>query len=110
MQREELFLTAAQSFFAVAVISNLPMSLREAGILFGLFWVQFILGGIVPEPCTGVERIGVGILYLVLGVWVLVSDRFDCAGSVARRRSGAPYDELAPSAKPTRAATPAEQV
>ena len=45
VQREELFLTAAQSFFAVAVISNLSMSLREAGFLFGLFWAQFILGG-----------------------------------------------------------------
>ena len=45
VQREELFLTAAQSFYAVAVISNLSMSLREAGILFGLFWFQFLLGG-----------------------------------------------------------------
>ena len=53
MQREELFLTAAQSFFAVAVISNLSMSLREAGFLFGLFWIQFILGGVVPESMHG---------------------------------------------------------
>ena len=68
MQREELFLTAAQSFFAVAVISNLSMSLREAGILFGLFWFQFLLGGLVPESLHGVERIAVGILYLILGV------------------------------------------
>ena len=42
VQREELFLTAAQSFFAVAVLSNLWLSLREAGYLFGLFWAQFV--------------------------------------------------------------------
>ncbi len=64
VQREELFLTAAQSFFAVAVISSLTMSLREAGFLFGLFWAQFVLGAIVPEQYHGVERIAVGIVYL----------------------------------------------
>ena len=45
VQREELFLTAAQSFFAVAVISSLTMSLREAIFVAALFWGQFILGG-----------------------------------------------------------------
>jgi cation:H+ antiporter len=94
VQREELFLTAAQSFFAVAVISSLTMSLREAGFLFALFWAQFILGGIVPEQYHGVERIGVGILYLVLGAWVLVSDRFSLQ-RLARDAFRAPYDELA---------------
>jgi cation:H+ antiporter len=75
LQREELFLTAAQSFFAVAVISSLSMSLREAGFLFGLFWIQFILGAIAPESMQAIERIGVGIVYLVLGAWVFVGDR-----------------------------------
>ena len=42
VQREELFLTAAQSFFAVAILSNLAVSSPEAGYLFGLFWAQFI--------------------------------------------------------------------
>ena len=32
VQREELFLTAAQSVFAVAILSNLSLSLREAGL------------------------------------------------------------------------------
>ncbi|HET8780670.1 MAG TPA: hypothetical protein VFM66_11395, partial [Agromyces sp.] len=93
VQREELFLTAAQSFFAVAVISSLTMSLREAVFVFALFWGQFILGGIVPEQYHGVERVAVGIVYLVLGGWVLVSDRFNFKqlGYDAFR---APYDEL----------------
>ncbi len=75
VQREELFLTAAQSFFAVAVLSNLTLSLREAGYLFGLFWAQFIIGALVPESLHAAERIGVGILYLLLGVVFLLRDR-----------------------------------
>jgi cation:H+ antiporter len=75
VQREELFLTAAQSFFAVAVISSLTMSLREAGVLFGLFWGQFILGAVVPAHLHGIERVAIGVVYLVLGSWVLITDR-----------------------------------
>jgi cation:H+ antiporter len=75
VQREELFLTAAQSFFAVAIMSNLSLSLREAGYLFGLFWAQFIVGALVPESMHGIERISVGIFYLVLGVAILARDR-----------------------------------
>jgi cation:H+ antiporter len=75
VQREELFLTAAQSFFAVAILSNLSLSLREAAYLFGLFWAQFIVGALVPESMHAAERIGVGILYLLLGVAFLLRDR-----------------------------------
>ncbi|MCD6021325.1 MAG: Sodium/calcium exchanger family protein [Actinomycetia bacterium] len=75
VQREELFLTAAQSFFAVAILSNLSLSLREAGYLFGLFWAQFIVGALVPESMHAAERIGVGILYLLLGVAFILRDR-----------------------------------
>jgi cation:H+ antiporter len=74
-QREELFLTAAQSFFALAILANLSMSLREAGFLFGLFWTQFIVGAVVPESLHAAERIGVGVIYIVLGLWVFVGDR-----------------------------------
>ena len=45
LQREELFLTAAQSVFAIAVLVNRRMSVREAWMLFGLFISQFVLGG-----------------------------------------------------------------
>jgi cation:H+ antiporter len=94
VQREELFLTAAQSFFAVAVISSLTMSLREAFFVFALFWGQFVLGAVVPEHLHGVERVAVGIVYLVLGVWVLLSDRFRLR-PLAYDAFRAPYDELA---------------
>ncbi len=75
VQREELFLTAAQSFFAVAIMSNLSLSLREAGYLFGLFWAQFIVGALVPESLHAAERIGVGVLYLLLGLIFILRDR-----------------------------------
>ena len=94
VQREEVFLTAAQSVFAVAVISNLSMSLREAGFLFGLFWAQFILGAVVPENLHGVERIGVGIVYLVLAAWVLLGNRSQLR-ALLRDGFRASYDELA---------------
>ena len=94
VQREELFLTAAQSFFAIAVLLNLRMSLREAGFLFGLFWVQFILGGIVPESLHAVERIGVGIVYLILGVWLIVGN-WPAVPRLFRDGFRTPYAELA---------------
>jgi cation:H+ antiporter len=94
VQREELFLTAAQSVFAVAVISSLSMSLREAWFLFGLFWAQFILGAIVPESLHALERIGVGIVYLVLAAWVLLGNRSQFR-ALLRDGFRASYSELA---------------
>ncbi|HJS26737.1 MAG TPA: sodium:proton exchanger [Actinomycetota bacterium] len=75
VQRQELFLTAAQSFFAIAVLLTLSITTREAMLLFGLFWAQFIVGGLVPESWHAVERIGVGIVYLVLGLGVIMRQR-----------------------------------
>ena len=75
LQREELFLTAAQSFFALAILSNLSMSVREAWFLFALFWAQFVVGAMVPESWHDAERIGVGMAYMALGLWLFVGDR-----------------------------------
>jgi cation:H+ antiporter len=75
VQRQELFLTAAQSFFAIAVLLTLSITTREAMLLFGLFWAQFIVGGLVPESLHAAERVGVGIVYLVLGVGIFLRQR-----------------------------------
>jgi cation:H+ antiporter len=75
LQREELFLTAAQSAFAVAVLSSRSITVREAWLLFGLFAAQFVLGGILPESMRAWERIGIGILYLALTVVTLWRQR-----------------------------------
>ena len=75
LQREELFLTAAQSVFAIAVLANRSMSVREAWALFGLFISQFVLGGVLPDDLRELERLGVGIVYLVLAAWIFVQQR-----------------------------------
>lgn len=74
-QREEVFLTAAQSVFAVAVLANLSLSVREAAGLFTLFWAQFIIGAMVPESAHGTELVVVGAIYLALAAWVVARDR-----------------------------------
>jgi cation:H+ antiporter len=75
LEKEELFLTAAQSFFAVAVLSNLSLALREAALLFVLFWAQFVAAAVLPLSARGAERVGVAALYLLLGGAILVRDR-----------------------------------
>jgi cation:H+ antiporter len=74
-QRQELFLTAAQSFFALAVLATLSISTREALLLFSLFWAQFVIGAVVPDSAHGVELVAVAGAYLVLGTWILVGER-----------------------------------
>lgn len=74
-QREELLLTAAQSFFALAVLLTLSISTREAILLFSLFWAQFIVGGLVPESLQLAERVGVSAVYIVLGLAIFTRDR-----------------------------------
>jgi cation:H+ antiporter len=74
-QREELFLTAAQSFFALAVLATLSISTREALMLFGLFWAQFVIGAVVPDSFGGRELIIVGVVYLLLGAWIFARER-----------------------------------
>ncbi len=74
-QREELFLTAAQSIFAVAILMNLSISVKEAGMLFGLFWAQFVLGAVVPDSWHGGELVAVGIVYLLLAATYFMRQR-----------------------------------
>jgi cation:H+ antiporter len=93
-QRDELLLTAAQSFFAIAVLLNLSMSLREAWMLFILFWTQFLFGAFVPTDKHGQELIAFSVVYLLLGVYYLVRQR-DAAARLFRDGIRAPYAELA---------------
>jgi cation:H+ antiporter len=68
IQREEVFLTAAQSLFAVAVIANLSISRTEAVGLLVLFLGQFLI------PIS-VVRIGFAVAYIVLAVALVVFNR-----------------------------------
>ena len=75
LQREELFLTAAQSVFAVAVLVSRSITVKEAVGLLGLFLSQFVLGGVLPGDAREFERIAVGIVYLALAAVILFQQR-----------------------------------
>ena len=76
MQRDELWVTAAQSAFAVAVLANRRISVKEALTLLGLWLVQLVtkfeglMGG-----AQQTARIGVGVVYLLLAAMMLYGNR-----------------------------------
>jgi cation:H+ antiporter len=74
-QQAELFVTAAQSVFAVAVLSSRSMDRREAWVLFGLFVAQFVesiyVSLVLDAGENPVGRIVVGIIFLVAAAWVI---------------------------------------
>ena len=75
VQREELFLTAAQSVFAVSLVVAGYLSRRGAYTLLGLFLAQFVLAWTLPAELAGLERIGLGVLYLTLAAVLLIRRR-----------------------------------
>lgn len=93
-QREELLLTAAQSFFALAVLVTLSISVREALLLFSLFWAQFLIGAAVPESWAAAERVGVSAVYILLGLAIFWRQR-GLVGPLLRDGFRTPYRRLA---------------
>ena len=93
-QREEVLLTAAQSIFAVAVLCNLTLSLREAGFLFALFWAQFLTGAFAPDHLHGAELLFFSGVYLLLAARLVIKDRRGLP-SLVRDGFRTPYAELA---------------
>jgi cation:H+ antiporter len=68
-QREEIFLTSAQSLFALVVIADYKITVVEAALLFLLFLPQFFF----THPQARLIEAGV---YLVLSaIWLLVRKR-----------------------------------
>jgi cation:H+ antiporter len=94
-QREELFLTAAQSLFAVATLASLSMSLREAFALFSLFAVQFVAGAVGPASIHDEVRLLTGAVYLALGLGVLVHTGRRRVGQLLADGFRVPYASLA---------------
>jgi cation:H+ antiporter len=99
--RQEILLTAAQTVFAVAILVNLSISLREAFALFGLFWAQFILGAVVPPDWKGAELLVLSGVYLALGAWLLVRKHGDFR-HLLRDGFRTPYEELEPQSQVTK--------
>ena len=92
-QREELFLTAAQSAFAVAILINLSMSTKEAKLMFGLFTLQFVAGAVGPESIHNDVRIVTGVIYLLLAARLFWMQR-TALGPLLRDGFRTSYDEL----------------
>jgi cation:H+ antiporter len=84
-QTEELFLTSAQSLFALVLIANFDLNVREALVLLVTFLFQLLVPLFVPifvpgEPALhhAIDmqvRLGVGVLYLLASVWLLATSR-----------------------------------
>ncbi len=98
-QRIELFVTAAQSVFAVAIVASRSVSRTEAWVMLGLFAAQIgeslitELGHISPDV-SHQARIGVGVVFLIAAAWVL---RTDFRAMLTNVRDGlrTPWSELA---------------
>ncbi len=75
LQRSELFVTAAQSVFAIAIVADRSMSKREAQGLLSLFIVQFILQGVLKGDAEQITRVIVGVVYLVGAGFIIGSKR-----------------------------------
>ncbi|HEX2037303.1 MAG TPA: sodium:calcium antiporter [Chloroflexota bacterium] len=67
-QTEELFLTSAQSLFALALIANFDLSVRESLFLLGTFLLQLVFPG--QEV-----RLAMAVAYMVMVVYLLASSR-----------------------------------
>jgi cation:H+ antiporter len=94
-QREEVLLTAAQTVFALAILSDLGISVREAAALFVLFAAQFPLRALLPESVHGVELLSLSAMYLFFGLILIVRHHRKLA---LRLRDGfrTPYSVLEP--------------
>ncbi|MGH8928954.1 MAG: sodium:proton exchanger [Acidimicrobiia bacterium] len=74
-QRDELFVTAAQSVFAVAILASRSLDRKEAWVLLGLFAAQlaesFYVSLFLRSEYTSVGRVAVGAAFLIASGWVL---------------------------------------
>ena len=98
VQRIELWVTAAQSVFAVAIIASRSVSRKEAFAMLTLFvaqlgesWLAEI--GVISQTISEQVRIGVGVVFLIAAVWVLRKD-FKIFGRVLKDGLRAPWSVL----------------
>jgi cation:H+ antiporter len=94
VQRDEIWVTAAQSAFAVAILANRRISVIEACGMLGLWLLQLVtkfeglMGGAQKEA-----RITVGAIYMLLAIIIVVRNR-RAVRPLLRDGFTTPYDEL----------------
>lgn len=98
VQRVELWVTAAQSVFAVAIIASLTITRSEAWVMLALFVAQLGESWLAETGRLHMEhseyaRIGVGILFLLAAAWVLRKD-FKVFGRVLKDGFRASWTQL----------------
>ncbi len=98
VQQDELWVTATQSVFAVAIIAGRSVSRKEAWVMLTLFIAQLgesYLAEIeaIPPAVSEQVRIGVGVVFLLAALWVLRKD-FRVFGRVLRDGFRASWSEL----------------
>lgn len=79
VQRDELWVTATQSVFAVAIIASRSISTREAWAMFTLFLIQLAESWlaeieVISHGFAAAARVGVGVMFLLATAWVLRRD------------------------------------
>lgn len=74
-QRQELFLTAAQSLFAVSLLLDLRLSVREAAAILSLFVADFTASVVLSEADRPGARYLFAAIYLVLALIRLITAR-----------------------------------
>jgi len=94
-QREELWVTAAQSAFAVAVLMNRKISVTEALAMLGLYLLN-LASRLLPHSVHDEARISVGAIYIVLAVIIFMRNR-RAVRPLLRDGFRTPYSELASS-------------
>jgi len=98
-QSAEIWLTAAQSFFAIGLLLRFEISVREALTLLGLFLSQvviefLIIRELVVLPVSSTDLLlAYSVLYVVLGTALFVSRRRSF-GRLVRRTAGTVSDAM----------------
>jgi len=82
-QGAEIWITAAQSFFALAILCNFEISIREAIVLFGLFISQVLIEFALIRDLLVLPVSSHDLLLLYTGIYVMLGT----ALFVKRRRS-----------------------
>jgi cation:H+ antiporter len=91
-QVDEVWLTASQSLFGVAVLASLSLELGEALLLAALFVAQFGLGGIMRTDSetaqnANQELVIFSVIYLLLSLVFAIRARKTIGGMAARLRA-----------------------
>jgi cation:H+ antiporter len=110
-QVAEIWITAAQSFFALAILSDFEISAREAVALFGLFITQVLAEFYVIQTYTDPTQTNLSItilyaytvVYMVLGVILFIRHRENLRDLLGRTASNAREAIGAGSGQPERA-------